>query len=360
MSHDDDYDQERYRTRGEQIRERNDREPREAERRGPYQGQRDVRTFGEDDRYAAEHPWRAAHPRDEGGRPRSPRRSEQPARYGGGYDDDELWSTSRGDARHGPDTRGERPFVEGHQNEDNRHRAHGYGTGQQAWRGQRAYGRGHPGQNNSGYDREREYGQGSERDDARSDVARASWTQEHDYQGPPYRREGRASGYGSQQYGHTDIYGGAGFRQEGKRYWFDESDQRAGFRGTSPRGYQRSDERLRELACERLTEADLDASDIEVKVSHGVVTLEGSVRARWMKHQAEDLVDDIGGVKDIQNQLRVASGPGSSASTTTTGVQPSGQAITASSPSTSATGGGTGGGGSGPLGGGDIGGRSKH
>lgn len=354
MSRNDEDDRSSYRTRGEQIRERNARAPDEDERRGPYQAQRNVRTFGPDDGHAAQHPWRAAHPRDEDERGRAPRRSEQPARYGGGYDDDELWSSprgDRGDARYGLDTRAERRYGERYLEENDQHGRAGSG-----WRGQRAYGHGHAGQNNSGYDREREYGQGSERDDARTDLARASWTQEHDYQGPRYaahpREAGRGSDYGG-QYGHTDIYGGAGFRQEGKRYWFDEGDQGSGFRGTSPRGYQRSDERLREMACERLTEADLDASDIEVKVSQGVVTLEGSVRARWMKRQAEDIIDDIGGVKDIQNQLRVASGQNSNA-------QASGSAATqattgATTPTTS---GGTSGG-NGPLGS-DIGGRSKH
>lgn len=355
MSRNDDDDQASYRTRGEQIRERNARASSEEERRGPYQAQHNVRTFGPDDGEAAARPWRAAHGGDEGERGRTSRWNEQPARYGGGYDDDELWSAprgKRGDARYGLDTSAERRYGERTLNED----AFGHDRGESTTRGQRAYGRGHAGQNNSGYDREREYRQGNERDDMRGDVARASWTQEHDYQGPRYAthpRDAGRGGYGG-QYGHTDIYGGAGFRQEGKRYSFDESDQRSGFRGTSPRGYQRSDERLRELACERLTDADLDAGDIEVKVSQGVVTLEGSVRARWMKHQAEDIVDDIGGVKDIQNQLRVASGQGSN----TQAIGSTAAQGTAGAVTTTASGGATPAGGTGPIGG-DAG-RSKH
>ena len=360
MSRNDEDDQARYRTRGEQIRERNARASDEDERRGPYEAQRNVRTFSADDDEAAERPWRAAHPRDEGERARSSRWDEQPARYGGGYDDEQRSAPrgERGDARYGLDTRAERRFGERYRNEDDLHRAHGYGRGEQGWRGQSAYGQGHAGQNNSGYDREREYRQGSERDDARGNAAYASWTQEHDYQGPHYasRRDAGRGDYGG-QHARSDIYGSAGFRQEGKRYWFDEGDQRSGFRGTSPRGYQRSDERLRELACERLTDADLDASDIEVKVSQGVVTLEGSVRARWMKHQAEDIVDDVGGVKDIQNQLRVASGLGSNTQTTasTTGTQgAAGTTGTGAATTAGATGGATG------AIGGDIAGRSKH
>jgi hypothetical protein len=91
-----------------------------------------------------------------------------------------------------------------------------------------------------------------------------------------------------------------------------------------PRNYVRSDERLRELINEQLTDADLDASDIEVKVVTGTVTLEGTVSQRWMKHQAEDIVDECSGVTDIHNHLRVqrpgqpANTPGQPAATTAT------------------------------------------
>ena len=325
------------------------------ERRAPYEAQRQVRSFGDDNDYAAEHPWQAAHPQDDhAGRGRHPRASEQPARYGGEYRDDEPWAPPRGhrgDARYGLDTREERAY--GRASLDDRHRAHGYGPADAAWAG-RGRGRMH-GQNNSGYDAERTYGQGNAQDDARGDYAHASWTQEHDYSGPRYgagQRTGRHD-VGS-QYAHTDTYGGAGFRQQGKRYWFDDGDQRGQFRGTRPRGYERSDERLRELACEHLTDADLDAGDIEVKVNQGIVTLEGSVRARWMKHQAEDIIDDLGGVKDIQNHLRVsgadagsganAPAAGSPSADTSAGGSSTGQATTGSPGST----------------GGDIGGRSRH
>ncbi|HET7343151.1 MAG TPA: BON domain-containing protein [Methylomirabilota bacterium] len=46
--------------------------------------------------------------------------------------------------------------------------------------------------------------------------------------------------------------------------------------GRGPRGYQRSDERIREDVCERMCQSgDLDATDIEVRVSNGEVTLLG-------------------------------------------------------------------------------------
>lgn len=77
-------------------------------------------------------------------------------------------------------------------------------------------------------------------------------------------------------------------------------------RGRGPRNYQRSDERLRELVCEQLTEHhDIDASEVEVKVENGVVRLDGEVADRRMKRLAEDEVASVFGVQDVENRLRV-------------------------------------------------------
>lgn len=73
-----------------------------------------------------------------------------------------------------------------------------------------------------------------------------------------------------------------------------------------PRGYQRSDERIKEDIYERLLErSDIEAEEVTVIVDSGAVRLEGSVPRRAMKHAIEDLVDDCPGVKDIDNRLRV-------------------------------------------------------
>lgn len=80
-------------------------------------------------------------------------------------------------------------------------------------------------------------------------------------------------------------------------------------RGRGPRGYQRSDERIREDVCEWLTEAhDVDASDIEVEVVAGVVTLSGTAENRYAKRLAEDLAESVSGVREVQNNLRLRSG----------------------------------------------------
>lgn len=81
------------------------------------------------------------------------------------------------------------------------------------------------------------------------------------------------------------------------------------YRGRGPNNWQRSDTRLYEDVCECLTEDDaLDASDIEVRVEGGVVTLTGTVDSRNDKRHAEDLVERISGVRDVHNQLQVQRG----------------------------------------------------
>ena len=75
-----------------------------------------------------------------------------------------------------------------------------------------------------------------------------------------------------------------------------------------PKGYQRSDERLREDISERLMEAyDIDSSEVTVQVLGGKVILEGTVPDRYMKHAIEDMADAAPGVQDVDNRIRVAS-----------------------------------------------------
>ncbi|HTL35842.1 MAG TPA: BON domain-containing protein, partial [Kofleriaceae bacterium] len=80
-----------------------------------------------------------------------------------------------------------------------------------------------------------------------------------------------------------------------------------GHRGKGPQGYQRSDERIREHVCEVLSDDDrVDATYIEVAVKNGEVTLSGTVQDRDTKRLAEQCIEDISGVKDVQNNIRVA------------------------------------------------------
>lgn len=78
------------------------------------------------------------------------------------------------------------------------------------------------------------------------------------------------------------------------------------FHGRGPKNYVRSDERIHEEVCERLTDhAYIDASDIEVIVRDGEVTLTGTVDARMVKRAAEEVAEQARGVRDVHNHLRV-------------------------------------------------------
>ena len=85
---------------------------------------------------------------------------------------------------------------------------------------------------------------------------------------------------------------------------------RPNFRGIGPKNYERSDDRIREDVCERLSQDEyVDAHDIEVGVSEGVVTLSGTIDDRNSKRRAEDIAESVGGVRDVQNQLRLSQPP---------------------------------------------------
>jgi hypothetical protein len=77
-------------------------------------------------------------------------------------------------------------------------------------------------------------------------------------------------------------------------------------RPRGPKGYTRSDERIREDICERLMlRDDIDASDITVTVGQGAVKLTGSVPERYMRYAIEEVVADCSGVVDIDNAVHV-------------------------------------------------------
>lgn len=97
-----------------------------------------------------------------------------------------------------------------------------------------------------------------------------------------------------------------------------ESDrmQRGQYRGIGPRNYSRSDDRIREDVNDRLSDDPfVDATDVEVAVHNGDVTLTGTVDHRSSKRRAEDLAESVSGVKNVENRLRVVS-----ASTTVSGI----------------------------------------
>ena len=77
---------------------------------------------------------------------------------------------------------------------------------------------------------------------------------------------------------------------------------------TLPKGYQRSDERIREDICESLSYSGLNVSEVSVEVSNGEVTLSGTVKDRRDKYAIENRADHCLGVRDVENRIRVERG----------------------------------------------------
>jgi osmotically-inducible protein OsmY len=85
-------------------------------------------------------------------------------------------------------------------------------------------------------------------------------------------------------------------------------DRRRGgsYRGRGPKGYRRSDERIKEDVNDRLTDNEwLDATDIDVQVSNCDVVLSGTVHDRYSKRLAEEIADEVSGVRNVENRIRV-------------------------------------------------------
>ena len=187
--------------------------------------------------------------------------------------------------------------------------AHYYGTG--------SVGYGGPGFTGGAY----AYGNGP-RDEGRqiedeySDESAVSYEQgpRQQYGQRPYSQRPYGQRY-SQRFGqqynppYDQQYGRHFGQQYGQGQPYDRSyGQSGGRRFTSgPKGYQRSDERLKEDISERLMESHyIDSSDVSIDVRGAKVVLDGTVPSRHMKHAIEDLVDACPGVQDIDNRVRVA------------------------------------------------------
>jgi len=84
-------------------------------------------------------------------------------------------------------------------------------------------------------------------------------------------------------------------------------EQQAHWQRRGPKGYKRSDERIKEDISEHLMHsAHIDASEVTIEVKDGKVTLEGTVLERRMKHAIEDMAEACPGVMDVENRIRVA------------------------------------------------------
>ena len=114
----------------------------------------------------------------------------------------------------------------------------------------------------------------------------------------------RQGQYGQGQYGQGP-YGQGPYGQQGMRGGNIGQGFGGGHRGKGPQGYTRSDERIKEQVSEALSDDDqIDATHIEVVVKNGEVILTGTVEDRRQKRLAEDCIEHLPGVRDVQNQLR--------------------------------------------------------
>src|SRR5437868_3838690 len=236
--------------------------------------------------------------------------------YGGGYGDTgtfaereqrgRRWgsrqdqSSAYGEGRYGEDNYGEQresgwrsgqqDYGEGRYGPEQWHEpGRKFGSGRSDTGGSQGYGersgqwRGRGGQGNEGF-----RGAGS------------AWT---GIGGEEYRDRPGGGGRASGSPSGTGIYGSdndfeSGYRDEdaysqftGARERLDLTRSRDASPGkrVPPKGYQRSDERIREDVCERLSHSSgLDVSEVEVTVMQGIVTLSGTVNDRRQKYRMED------------------------------------------------------------------------
>jgi osmotically-inducible protein OsmY len=125
-------------------------------------------------------------------------------------------------------------------------------------------------------------------------------------------------GYGNQNYGHQDQNRDWWDRTKDEvSSWFGDEDaerrRRADrvqgpYKGKGPKDYKRSEDRIKEDVCDRLSEDDyVDATNIQVQIQNNEVTLIGTVETREQKRRAEDLVESISGVRNVENRIRVES-----------------------------------------------------
>ncbi len=123
---------------------------------------------------------------------------------------------------------------------------------------------------------------------------------------------GRGTNYGvGTNYGAHTNYGSGNWgsgANNNQGNWNSNNDNSMGgqHRGKGPKGYNRSDDRIKEDISDRLSDdGQLDASEIELEVANGVVSLSGTVDSREAKRRAEDIAESISGVSNVENRLSV-------------------------------------------------------
>jgi len=195
-------------------------------------------------------------------------------------------------------------------NDDWNRRNEGYGDGQQDWQKRST---------ESNYDAGRNRGFGS---------GYGSGGYDERYRNTGYGEGRGTGGYSNGNYENRDRWQGnyGNNRSEGNRDWWDRTKDEVSswfgdddaerrrrvdkingpHKGKGPKDYRRSEDRIREDVCDRLADDDyVDASNINVQIQNDEVVLSGTVNSREEKRRAEDVVESIFGVRNVENRIRV-------------------------------------------------------
>jgi len=122
--------------------------------------------------------------------------------------------------------------------------------------------------------------------------------------GYDYNRFGMGDQRGTWNQRHDESYD-FGEHSQNFNHYRDDVD-RTKHRGKGPKGFKRSDDRIREdINCRLTDDGYVDASQIEVTVTDGEVTLTGTVPDKSSKRRAEDISELVSGVSNVENRLRV-------------------------------------------------------
>lgn len=230
---------------------------------------------------------------------------------GGGYDQTN-WG-SRGSQQYGGYNQSQQ-----WRDEDRDRRNEGYGSGQDWRKRNTGYGNEY-GRKNQGWNQNYGTSYGS------------SGNFDERYRNTGYGEGHGTSGYSNHNYGRGNTnwqgdYDNPRYDRDRDRDWWDrtkdevsswfgddEAERRrrrdkieGPHKGKGPKDYRRSEDRIREDVCDRLADDDyVDASNINVQIQNDEVVLTGTVSSREEKRRAEDVVESISGVRNVENRLRV-------------------------------------------------------
>lgn len=128
------------------------------------------------------------------------------------------------------------------------------------------------------------------------------WRRDEDYGRPG--REDMNEEFGGRRYWGENRGRDRGWDRGLDRGW--NQGMQGQYTGRGPRNYKRPDNRIEEDINEQLTRhAMIDATDVEVSVQNGEVTLRGHVDSRYAKRLTEDIAESTFGVKEVNNQIKI-------------------------------------------------------